>query len=268
MASDHLITLTTDFGYDDPFVGVMKGVILKTNPQAQIVDLTHGIKPRDIREAAFTIGANYAYFPDGTIHVVVVDPGVGSKRRPIAVMADRHYFIGPDNGVFSLIYNEGHEILDVYHMTSTHYFLAPPSPTFHGRDVFASAAGWLSRGIDLPKFGDPIEDFQRVQIPVPPITPEGMLKGQVIHVDRFGNAMTNVKPADLERLREVKPEGTMRVVVKGKEALMVTYYAELEANKLGCLINSSGYLEFFVNSGNAASALAISPGVVFGVVMV
>jgi S-adenosylmethionine hydrolase len=268
MPNERIITLTTDFGYDDPFVGVMKGVILKINPQATVVDLTHGIKPQDIREAAFAIGTHYNYFPDNTIHVVVVDPGVGSKRRPIAVMADRHYFIGPDNGVFSVVYNGGHEILDVFHLTATHYFLSSPAPTFHGRDIFASTAGWLSKGIEISKFGDQIGDYHKVRLPVPAVTAEGMLKGEVIHIDRFGNAMTNVKVTDLDRFRGTKPGGSVKIVVKGKEVPLKTFYAEAAENQLCALINSSGYLELFLNGGNAAASYAISAGLMFGIIVV
>src|SRR5512143_1493779 len=133
MQDNPLITLTTDFGYDDPFAGVMKGVILSINPRARIVDITHGIRPHDIKEAAFVIGTNYSYFPDNTIHLVIVDPGVGSARRPLLVESGGHYFIGPDNGVFSLVYQKNPGPPRVVHITSEQYFLTSRSSTFQGR---------------------------------------------------------------------------------------------------------------------------------------
>ncbi len=250
-----VITLTTDFGYDDPFAGVMKGVILKINPRAEIIDLTHGIRPQDIREAAFTIGTNYRFFPDDTIHIVVVDPGVGSERRPIMVLTEHHYFIGPDNGVFSHIYHSSHDILEVIHITSDHYFLSSHSPTFQGRDVFAPVAAYLSRGVGMMKFGELITDYRRIELPVPSVTPDGVILGEVIHIDRFGNAITNVTKADLE-----KTGGTPKILVKEMEAPMKKFYSDAADGALCSLLNSSDHLEFFVKGGSASSKYAISPG--------
>lgn len=159
MQHNPIITLTTDFGYRDPFVGIMKGVILNINPSATIIDITHDISPQNILEAALSIEMSFELFPHKTIHVVVVDPGVGSTRRPIFVITDRYYFIGPDNGVFSRIYKLQHETLEVMNIKAEHYFMPQRSATFHGRDIFAPAASWLSRGIDISKFGEPINDY-------------------------------------------------------------------------------------------------------------
>jgi S-adenosylmethionine hydrolase len=254
-----VITLTTDFGYDDPFAGAMKGVILKINPHAEIVDITHGIRPHDIREAAFVIGTNYRYFPEDTIHVVVVDPGVGSQRRPIMVLTDHHYFIGPDNGVFTHIYNTPHDIFEVVHITAGHYFLSSHSPTFQGRDVFAPVAAYLSRGVGMLKFGDPITDYQKIDLPVPFVDPRGVLQGEVIHIDRFGNALTNITRADAGKIGS-GGAGAIKILFRESEVPLKKFYSEATAGSLCCLWNSSEHLELFTDQGSAASKYIISPG--------
>jgi S-adenosylmethionine hydrolase len=255
-----VITLTTDFGYEDPFVGVMKGVILKINPGAEIVDITHGIRPHDIREAAFTIGSSYRFFPDDTIHIVVVDPGVGSQRRPIMVLTEHHYFIGPDNGVFTHIYNAPHDILDVVHITAGHYFLLSHSPTFQGRDVFGPIAAYLSRGVGMLKFGEPITDYQKIDLPAPFITPEGVLQGEVIHIDRFGNAITNITEADMEKIGSATAGGELKILFRESEVPLKKFYSDASTGSLCCLWNSSGYLELFTDRGSAAAKYNMSPG--------
>lgn len=258
MTHDPVITLTTDFGYEDPFVGVMKGVIIKINPLARIVDLTHGIKPQDIRGAAYTIGTSYRFFPENTIHLVVVDPGVGSGRRPIVVSTDHHYFIGPDNGIFSLVYRDSPERSEVIHVTSSHYFLSSDSPTFQGRDVFAPIAAWLSRGITLEKLGEPIGDYCKIDLPLPGPGPDGVLIGEVIHIDRFGNAISNITGADLERYFE-GPETPRIALFRDMRVPFASFYAQADGG-LKSILNSSGYLELFVYSGNASKVFDISVG--------
>ncbi len=255
-----IITLTTDFGYKDPFVGVMKGVILKINPEAQIVDLTHGIKPQDIRAAAYTIGMNFHYFPPDTLHVVVVDPGVGSQRRPLLLLSDRHCFVGPDNGVFSYIYGIQHETLNVVHVTAEHYFLQKDSPTFHGRDVFAPVAAWFSRGVHTEKFGDPITDYKKIDLPVPLVTAEGEVRGEIIFMDRFGNAITNISRADMATTRSHRKDGPRIIMFRGKEIPLKGFYAEGEKGVLCSVVNSSGLLEFFRTGGNAEQECGITVG--------
>jgi S-adenosylmethionine hydrolase len=255
-----LITLTTDFGYDDPFVGVMKGVILKINPETRIVDITHGIRPQDVQEAAFIIGMNYRYFPSDTIHVVVVDPGVGSARRPLLVLSENHFFIGPDNGVFSYIYRVRHETLQVRHITAEHYFLQKKSPTFQGRDLFAPVAAWFSRGVQVEKFGDPIADYRTIDIPFAESAGDGRVRGSIIHVDRFGNAISNIGEADLGGPRGGRPGGSVRVFLGGAEAPLRDFYYDAKDDKLYALLNSSGYIEFFVSGGNAAAKYHVSVG--------
>ncbi len=259
MEPSPIITLITDFGYRDPFVGIMKGVILNINPLANIIDITHGISPQNITEAAFTIEMSFASFPSKTIHVVVVDPGVGSVRRPILVITDHYYFIGPDNGIFSQIYNLS-ESLNVIHLTAEHYFMAQISSTFHGRDMFAPAAAWLSKGINVSNFGDPIDDYVNMPIPVPVMPTKNIIEGEVIYIDLFGNVITNIKTQKIDELFGSKPEGKFRVIVKGSEAPLKNYYSEAADARLYSLINSFAYLELFVRKGNASSDFGIAVG--------
>ncbi len=260
MQAEPVITLTTDFGYDDPFAGVMKGVILKINPAAKIVDITHGIRPHDIREAAYTIGMNYQYFPQNAIHLVVVDPGVGSGRRPVLVEADHHFFIGPDNGVFSYIYSMQHEIMQVVHITSEHYFLSAVSPTFQGRDIFAPVAAWFSRGLPMSRFGDAISDYHTIPIAVPDLSQQGVLLGEVIHIDRFGNAITNITRAELNMLLSTGSPGALRITLKDQEIRLRQFYSQGDDSRLSALINSSGHLEFYLYQGRAADRHQIATG--------
>lgn len=255
-----IITLTTDFGYRDPFVGIMKGVILDINPFVTIVDITHGISPQNILEAAIAIEMSFESFPPRTIHVVIVDPGVGSRRRPVVVTTDYHYFIGPDNGVFSLVYNLS-KSLNVMHITAQHYFLPQRSSTFHGRDIFAPVAAWLSRGIEVSKFGEPIKDYVTMKVPTPVMVKKNILEGEVIYVDRFGNAITNIKARDIIDREKFK------VMVKGKEAPFKDHYSQAEEAGLYSLINSFGYLELFMYRGNASSHFGITVGEKVGVVL-
>jgi hypothetical protein len=260
MPARPLITLTTDFGYDDPFVGVMKGVILSINPDAEIVDFTHGIRPYNIKEAAYSIGMNYLYFPHNTIHIVVVDPGVGSGRRPVIVYADKHYFIGPDNGVFSYIFSLQHEAVEVVHITADHYFLSANSPTFQAKDIFAPVAAWFSRGVSLSKFGDAINDYETVALSVPDLSREGMITGEVIHIDRFGNAIVNVTRAEMNMLCDFDSGGMVKIMFKNNEIDLKPFYEQGDDDRLHAIINSSGFLEFFIYRGNASSRYKISTG--------
>jgi hypothetical protein len=260
MQSNPIITLTTDFGYRDPFVGIMKGVILNINPLANIVDITHGISPQNIMEAAFSIEMSFESFPSRTIHVVIVDPGVGSVRRPLLVITGRHYLIGPDNGVFSRIYNLIHETLTVIHITAEHYFLPQRGFTFHGRDIFAPVAAWLSRGINVSNFGNPITDYVNIPVPVPVVSKENTIEGEVIYIDRFGNAITNIQSQKINDLLKNNPNGKLKVLFKGIVAPLKDYYSQAIDNGLYSLINSFNYLELFVNKGSANSNFGITAG--------
>jgi S-adenosylmethionine hydrolase len=259
MLANRIITLTSDFGLDDPFVGVMKGVILTINPHANIIDLNHGVASHDIREAAFTIGMNYRFFPERTVHMVIVDPGVGSRRRPILVVTERHYFIGPDNGVFSFIFKKEKQAFKVIHITADHYFLKLNSSTFQGRDMFAPVASWLTLGTDYRNFGEVISDFVTLDLPMPQPR-KGAVKGEIIHIDKFGNAMTNISQAEITDLINMRRDYTLSVFLKDKAVPLKEYYGETKGKALHAVINSSEYLEFFVNRANAAKSFKISIG--------
>lgn len=258
--NEPVITLTTDFGYRDPFVGVMKGVILKINPRVSIVDLTHGIAPQDVKEAAFSVGVSYKSFPDDTIHVVVVDPGVGSRRRPLVVGADSQYFVGPDNGVFSYVYKFSREEPQVIHITADRYFLSSESPTFQGRDLFAPVAAWLSCGVGMSEFGKPITDCRKFEVPSPALTAGNAMTGEVIHIDRFGNAVTNIRSDDIGRLGGGPGPHAVRITFRNREVPFKEFYSQAEDSGLYSLMNSSAYLELFVYGGNAAAGYEISAG--------
>lgn len=254
-----IITLTSDFGYKDPFVGIMKGVILSINPLATVVDITHGIRPQNVIEAAFAIETGFKSFPHKTIHIVVVDPGVGSNRRPILVATDCHYFIGPDNGVFSRIYSSS-ESFSVINITAEHYFLPQRSSTFHGRDIFAPAAAWLSKGINISKFGDPIYKYTELSISVPVKPSSKVIEGEVIYIDHFGNATTNITAQLIDELGTNNLNSNLKVLLKNRAAPLKKYYSETGDKELYSLINSFGYLEFFVNSAHASSVFDIKVG--------
>jgi S-adenosylmethionine hydrolase len=248
-----IITLTTDFGYKDPFVGEMKGVILSINPSVTLIDITHGIEPHKIEEGAFIIGSSYKYFPSGTIHIAVVDPGVGSERRPIILEAGGYYFVGPDNGIFSYVMSFS-EKMKVIHITEEKYMLSKDSPTFQGRDVFAPVAAWLSKGIALEAFGCAIDDFKMFEIQLPKIEGDG-ISGEVIYIDRFGNAITNIRKSDLQGFGE-----KFSVEIKGRVVRAVKNYSQASDKSLYCLINSSNFLEFFVNMDSASRLFDINKG--------
>ena len=266
MQRNRVVTLTTDFGYKDPFAGIMKGVILNINPFVHIVDITHDISPQNILEAAIAIEMSFDFFPLGSIHIVVVDPGVGSVRRPILVATDSHFFIGPDNGVFSRIYKL-HEIKTVIHMTAEHYFTPKQSSTFHGRDIFAPAAAWLSRGTEASSFGSPITDYVTFEVPVPVMSSKNVLEGEIISVDRFGNATTNIKFSHLIDLYGGNHFDNPSVLFKGNKVPFKHFYSEAEDKGLYSLINSLGHLELFVYKGSASSDFGINIGDKVKVVM-
>src|SRR3990172_9348844 len=197
MSASPIITLLTDFGTADPFVASMKGVILSINPKATIVDITHEIPPHGIRQAAFVLKSAYRYFPKGTIHVVVVDPGVGGPRKPLLAVTPQAFFIAPDNGVLIYIYHHNPSTR-VYELTAKRYRLKDYSSTFDGRDLFAPAAARLSKGITPAQMGLKIARYLKFPIPRPRRLGKNGLQGQVIHIDRFGNLITNITAEDLK----------------------------------------------------------------------
>ena len=255
--SNPLITLTTDYGTNDHLVGVLKGVILKILPAATIVDINHHVAPFDLLDGALSIGAAYSYFPPRTIHVVVVDPGVGTSRRPILVTADQHYFVAPDNGVLSMIY-EREPAVTVRHLTAEHYFLSPISPTFHGRDIFAPAAAWLGKTYQTDAFGEEITDYVRFAMPKPKAVGTA-LKGVVLRVDAFGNLLTNLTAADLPQA--VVADGKINLQVGGKPVeQFAETFAQGAAGTPMAIVGSSGFVEIVVNRGHAARVLGVNRG--------
>ena len=238
-----VITLLTDFGTTDYFVGAMKGAILSVNPAATIVDITHEIPPQDIETGAFTLLATYETFPAGTIHVAVVDPGVGSTRRAIIVSAGKQFFVGPDNGLFTYICDR-ESSYRVHHVTAEKYFRPSPSSTFHGRDIFAPVAAALSTGLAPAKFGPEIKDEVRLVEDA---------QARIIHIDHFGNCVTNITREDL-------PDNA-RLVIKGKTILEFrTFYGESSSKDPFAIWGSAGFLEISVNGGSAAKALRVARG--------
>jgi S-adenosylmethionine hydrolase len=259
-----IVTLTTDFGHNDHFVGVIKGVILKLAPETEIVDICHDVRPYDILDGAFTLVQAYRYFPTWTIHMVVVDPGVGTARRPILANSDGHWFVAPDNGVLSFMYSKEPDH-KVRHITSEHYFLSPVSQTFQARDVFAPVVGWMARGVESQKFGEYIEDYVKFAPPKPKVISEKAVQGVVLKVDRFGNLITNLTPEDLPALFQENPPAFKMIVGKTEVTKLNLNYAQSPANEVFIIVGSSGYLELSTNRGSAARILQVDRGAQVGV---
>ncbi len=250
-----ILTLTTDFGLSDHYVGAMKGVMLGICPAAQIVDITHEITPYEITEGAYTIAQAYRAFPNKTVHVVVVDPGVGTARRPILLEAAGQYFIAPDNGVLSMVYaREKHKIRFI---ANERYFRKPVSQTFHGRDVFAPVAAHVAAGAPPSKLGKPIQDYLRPAFQKPVQTGKRTWNGQALKVDRFGNIITNYHVEDfpgLERKQFAFGVGPEQVSVLARN------YAETGPGELFAIVGSSGYYEISVREASAARATGCAGG--------
>lgn len=253
-----LITLLTDFGSADYFVGAVKGVILSNNPSARIIDLTHEIPAHDIAAAAFTILAAYKSFPKGSVHLAIVDPGVGSARRGILVQAGEQFFVGPDNGIFSYIY-ERERPFTVFELTNETYFRNPVSPTFHGRDVFAPVAAALSTNSDPAIFGKKLTRPVRLEA-LAPTSDESGLVARILHIDRFGNCVTNLTPGELT---PKMIETGASLLLKGKSiSSFRSFFLEPAAKreKVFCIWGSAGFLEVAVANGSAAQSLKVKVG--------
>ena len=258
-----IITLLTDFGAADYFVAAVKGIILTANPTARIVDITHDIAPGDIEAAAFTLLAACSSFPADTIHVAVVDPGVGSARRPILIRLGEHFFVGPDNGTFSYVC-ESQESLDVsaeiFHLTKEEYFRHPVSPTFHGRDVFAPVAAALSNGVKPDRLGVSISEVVRLPSLRPTTSRDGRLLARIIHIDRFGNCVTNITQNDLTA-KMIVAGATLRLNGKSVKSFR-NYFAEAAPgkSKLFGIWGSAGFLEIAAANEPAAKLLKARRG--------
>jgi len=266
VAEPHLITFTTDFGTTDHYVGAMKGVILTINPEAHIVDICNSVHSFDVLDGALTIAQAYRYFPANTVHLVVVDPGVGTTRRPLLVNAEKHIFLAPDNGVLSLVY-EREERLMVRHITAEHYFLQPVSTTFHGRDIFAAVAGYMSKGVDASKFGEEITDFVRFAAPKPKAVNEKLMKGVILKVDKFGNLITNFTPAEVPQLFRPDPPPFKILIGKTEITKLKNIYAEGSPGDVFGILDSLGYLEIASNRGSAARIVGADKGSDVGVLL-
>ncbi len=238
-----IITLTTDFGLHDPFVGIMKGVILGIAPDAQIVDISHDIQSYDVLEGAFVVESAYRYFAKGTVHVVVVDPGVGSARRPIAVAAHGQLFVGPDNGVLSAVLDR-----EVYHITNRGLFLSSVSHTFHGRDIFSPVAAHLVRGAPIDSVGPLILDF--VKSPFPKAQADGgKVSGTILRIDKFGNIITNLRREDLGA------QFTIRVAGLPPITRLYSNFSEAGPGEFFAFEGSTGFIELALNQASAADKL-------------
>ncbi|MBN1480928.1 hypothetical protein EH223_00475 [candidate division KSB1 bacterium] len=248
-----IITLTTDFGLKDAFVGVLKGVILSINPHATIVDITHGIPQGDLDAASFAVDQAYTFFPPNTIHVVVVDPGVGTQRRILLVRAKEHYFLAPDNSVLRYIFVR-HPEAEVISVTNEKYFLPHTSQTFHGRDIFAPVAAHLSRGVPFHTFGETITDYLKGDIALPQKT-ENLITGQIVYIDHFGNCISNISKNDFD------PEQLVEINIKYFQFERLSHsYAEHQVAEPLVIFSSHDYLEIAVRDGNAAQFLNIKKG--------
>jgi len=250
------ITLMTDFGLADGFVGMMKGVIYNVNPRATIIDISHDISSQDISEAAFLLGASYRYFPKGSVHVVVVDPGVGSQRRAVAVETEDYYFVAPDNGVLTWALAQEKSVKSV-ELTNSAYFLDEISDTFHGRDIFAPVAAHLSSGVGINDLGVEIDSLIEISRFEPEVAQSG-IKGHIIHVDRFGNLITDV-PRRL--FRTVVSDHQFSIELAGIRLREISRsYRDVTAGEALAIFNSFGNLEIAVNQGNAANVLRVQKG--------
>lgn len=260
MKPSGIITLTTDFGLRDPYVAMMKGVMLSINPRARLVDVSHMIQPGAVLEGAAAIQETYPYFPKGTVHLAVIDPGVGGKRRSIAVSASEHHFVGPDNGLFSHVIRCD-PTAEVIQLTERRFFLEHITHTFHGREIFAPVAAHISLGVALDSLGRPIHDPVIFDVPKPR-EKDGVLYGEITHVDHFGNCITNICKSLLDRFlqssRPVIEVGPFRI-----PELSLTY-ADGDSGRPLALINSSSLLEIAVNTGRASEYLEEDPQVVVG----
>ncbi len=255
MADQKIITLTTDFGYRDPFVGTMKGVLLGINPNLCLVDISHGIPPQDILAGALVLSSAVPFFPPGTIHIGVVDPGVGSERRPLMIEAGGAYFVGPDNGLFSLALM-GKEPQRIIELTTDSYHLKPTSMTFHGRDVFAPVAAHLSLGASPEKLGTSTSDF--IRLPWPEVSQKKKnLHGEIIYVDGFGNLITNIRE---DHLRPFPKDALSISIGRRKIHGLSASYISVPEGKFVALMNSWRYLEIAVRNGSASEQTGISVG--------
>ncbi len=256
-----IITLTTDFGQADGYVAAMKGVILGICPDAALVDVSHDVHPQAVQQAAYVLSTAAPYFPRGTIHLVVVDPGVGSERRPVVVQTRQAFYVAPDNGVLSLVLVQ-EPVQMVIHLTEPRYRLPQVSATFHGRDIFAPAAAHLACGIDPRQMGNPLSPSQLVTLPslAPQQQPDGTWSGQVLHIDRFGNLITNIR-YPISNTQHPAPTARLLIIAAGQRITNLSRtFTDGAPGELIAYLGSSGYLEIAVREGSAAARLDMDVG--------
>lgn len=295
MRQSRIITLLTDFGNQDAYAGIMKGVIAGINPLAKIIDICHNVPPQDIFKGAYLLSTSYQYFPKGSIHVAVVDPGVGSKRTIVCAETRNYLFLAPDNGILGFILQE-EQPKRLVRVTNTTYFLPAPSNTFHGRDVFAPVAAHLSLGVKPHQLGSPIEQLDQLHIPKPYHTKTGHLEGQIICIDRFGNLITNITEEHLaqyisnqrlvriqrpgirsqkqgagsrtpDRLRQTFSNKMLQnshpiiITIRRKKILGLSKtYTDVKQGEPLLLLGSAGFLEISVRQGNAQKYFKVNRG--------
>ena len=254
-----LVTLLTDFGARDHFVASMKGVILGINSQARVVDISHSVTPHSIEEAAFLLNSCYHYFPDGTVHVVVVDPGVGTARRGLIVTTSRFFFIAPDNGVLSYIFQNELGV-EVRQIENRQFRLDSEGATFEGRDFFAPSAAWLTRGQVPGAYGRLVTDYETIPTHEPEVH-KGVLQGRVAYIDHFGNVITNITPSDIKSLQEVTKKPGISLQVGGTSISgLKTHYEQGSPDAPSALINSNGQVEIFLMARKASELLGVKIG--------
>lgn len=259
MSASPILTFSSDFGAREYYTGAVKGAILTVNPEARIVDISHEIASHDILEAAFTLCCFYSTFPPGTIHLIVVDPGVGSRRRALIAVSEPYLFVAPDNGVLSLV-EERRPFSMVVSLESPQYFRHPVSTTFHARDVFGPVAAWLSRGVDPMSFGPEIEDYVKLSVPPVRKIDDHRMEGVILHIDKFGNAITNLASSRIKKLfgsdrRPAEFRVNGRVVDRHCE-----YYFQEKAGLAFSITGSSGYYEIAAKMESAARLLGLKRG--------
>jgi S-adenosylmethionine hydrolase len=257
-----IITLLTDFGTEDEYVGLMKGVILSIHPRAAIVDITHRIDSQDVVQAAYTIHASYPYFPPGSVHLIVVDPGVGAGRAVLALEMQKHFFIAPDNGILTRLLDDG-DITQLVRITNTDYFLNPVSRTFHGRDILAPVGAHIAAGVAISRLGPQMNPHEAVRLDNLRARQlqNGQIVGQIIAIDHFGNLISNVETRQLDQCRQADHSAKLQIRI-GSHVIhgLSDTYGNVPTNTALALIGSRGYLEIAVNRGSAARQLKVRRG--------
>jgi len=264
--STRWITLTTDFGLRDHFVAAMKGVMLSINPNLAFADISHLVPRHDVHSGAFILAQAYSYFPLGTIHLAVVDPGVGTARKALAVSAGGQFFVAPDNGLLTHVFNR-EDGFEVFEVTADHYYHQPVSTTFHGRDIFAPIAAWISRDVPIRQFGPELLQPQRLKVPVVTRVRDALVEGAVLAIDSFGNVITNLAPEEVPLFTRVGARPCK--VMAGKREITAFHktYSEGAPGEVFVIPGSSGYLEIVMRNQSAAAELQIGPGAPIGIIL-